>query len=253
MELKQYCFVLSQLVGRDVKKKYIRSKLGIIWSVLNPLLLMVVISMVFSTIFVKTIKNYPLYYISGIIIWNVFTEATKSSMDSLVDNKSMLLKTKLPKQIFPLSRVFTAFVNMTYTLIAYIIVMVFFKSHLSLTAICFPSILLLLFIFSTGLGYILSIINVYFGDVKYLYTVFLKLLVYISAIFYPIESLNGFTYKIVSSNPIYWFISSTRNTLIYGKWIDMGLWIKMCVISIATFVIGIIFFKINENKIMQKL
>lgn len=253
MEIKQYFFVLSQLTGRDVKRKYAKSKLGIIWSVLNPLLSMAVMTLVFSTMFKKNIENYPLYYLTGITVWNMFTEATKSAMESIVDNKQMLIKVKLPKHIFPLSRVFTAFVNMLYSLIAFVILLIFFKFVPSETVICFPSIIALFLIFSIGIGYILSVVYVFFADIKYLYSVFLRLLMFVSALFYPVESLDGLAYKVVNSNPIYWYISSARNVILYGKWIEISQWIKMCVISIVTFAVGILVFKLNENKLVQKI
>ena len=74
---------------------------------------------------------------------------------------------------------------------------------------------------------------------------------FMSALFYPVERLSGLAYKIVNANPIYWFISSARDTILYGEWIAVDKWIKMCVLSIGTFAVGIIFFRINENKIMQ--
>ena len=103
-ELKQYYFVIKQLVDREIKRKYARSFLGVIWSVLNPLMTMAVMSMIFSTIFKRTIENYPIYYLTGTIFWQLFSGATNSAMTALVDNRTLLLKVKLPKQTFVLAR-----------------------------------------------------------------------------------------------------------------------------------------------------
>ena len=96
-ELKQYYFVIKQLVDREIKRKYARSFLGVIWSVLNPLMTMAVMSMIFSTIFKRTIENYPIYYLTGTIFWQLFSGATNSAMTALVDNRTLLLKVKLPE------------------------------------------------------------------------------------------------------------------------------------------------------------
>ena len=122
-ERRQYIFALRQLVSREVKRKYARSYLGIVWSVLNPLLSMAVLSMIFSTIFKRSIENYPIYLLTGQILWQLFSGATNSAMTALVDNKSMLIKVKLSKQTFVLSRVLTAFTNFLYTFIIAIFIM----------------------------------------------------------------------------------------------------------------------------------
>lgn len=96
-ELKQYYFVIKQLVDREIKRKYARSFLGVIWSVLNPLMTMAVMSMIFSTIFKRTIENYPIYYLTGTIFWQLFSGATNSAMTALVDNRTLLLKVKIAK------------------------------------------------------------------------------------------------------------------------------------------------------------
>ena len=114
-ELKQYYFVIKQLVDREIKRKYARSFLGVIWSVLNPLMTMAVMSMIFSTIFKRTIENYPIYYLTGTIFWQLFSGATNSAMTALVDNRTLLLKVKLPKQTFVLARIYTALTNFGYT------------------------------------------------------------------------------------------------------------------------------------------
>ena len=111
---KQYAFVIKELVSREIKRKYARSSLGIIWSVLNPLLSMAVLSMIFTTIFKRSIENFQIYYLTGNIMWGLFTHATDSAMTALVDNKKLLIKVKLPMQVFPLARCCTALVNFGY-------------------------------------------------------------------------------------------------------------------------------------------
>ena len=104
---RQYIFVIRELTSREIKRKYSRSYLGIVWSVLNPLLMMAVISLIFSQLFKRSIENYPIYYLTGNILWQLFTGATNAAMTALIDNKTMLIKVKLPMEIFVLARVYT--------------------------------------------------------------------------------------------------------------------------------------------------
>ena len=146
--VKQYGFVVRELVSREIKRKYARSYLGILWSVLNPLLMMIVMSAIFSTMFRRSIENYPIYYLTGNIIFQLFSTATNTTMTCLVDNKQMLIKVKFPMQIFPLSRSVTALVNFGYSCIAYAAILIFFRIPLSVTMLFFPVIVAAAFLFA---------------------------------------------------------------------------------------------------------
>jgi len=249
--LKQYLFVIHELTSREIKRKYARSALGILWSVLNPLLMMVVMSLIFSTMFKRDIENFPIYYLTGQTIWTLFSTATNSSMTALVDNKSLLIKAKLPKQTFILSRIYTALVNFGYTSIAYLLMLAVFRIPLRLSALLILVDVFYILIFSMGIGYILSVEYVFFADIKYLYGIFLTLLMYLSAIFYPVEKLSDAMQKVIGNNPIYLMIAFARQSVMYGKVPDRHTWIMLSLWSSAVFLIGWIVFKSRENKVMQ--
>lgn len=253
MNIKQYFFVLRELTRREIKRKYARSYLGILWSVLNPLLTMAVLSMIFSTMFKRSIENFPIYLLTGQILWQMFTGATNSAMNALVDNKSLLTKVKLPKQIFPLSRIYTALVNLGYSLVAYFCMLMLFRIKPSITMIIVPVVIVLLLLFSIGIGYILSIVYVFFADIKYFYSIILTLWMYMSALFYPVENLNPQMQMIVNANPVYCYIRAMRGGVMYGQWPDTILWIKMICWAVGMLLLGLFVFSANENKIMQKL
>ncbi len=252
-DFKQYFFVIRELTKREIKRKYARSVLGILWSVLSPLLFMIIMSLIFSTMFRKNIENFPVYYIIGQTIWTLFSTATNTSMSAIVDNKSLLIKSKLPKQTFIISRVYTALVNFLYTCIALVAVMLFFRIQPTVYTLLFPVPVVLCLIFSLGISYILSTIYVYFGDVKHLYSVFLTMLMFLSAIFYPLESLSGLMQRVVGNNPVYIFVHCARDCLLNGVLSDGSVWIKMIIWSFAMLIIGIIVYKRKENDIMQRL
>lgn len=252
-ERQQYIFALKQMVSREIKRKYARSYLGIVWSVLNPLLTMAVMSMIFSTIFKRSIENFPIYYLTGTILWGFFSQATTAAMTGLVDNKSLLLKVKLTKQTFILSRVLTALANLGYTMVAYILMLIVFRVKLSFTMLLFPLVIIFLFLFSMGISYILSIAYVFFGDIKYLYSVVLTIWMYMSGIFYPVDSVTPVMQRIISANPVYSYIQFARECVMYQKVPDASVWLKMIGWGTGMFVVGYYIFRRKENSVMQKV
>lgn len=251
--IKQYMFVISELTGREIKRKYSRSKLGIIWSVLNPLLHMIVLSMIFSTMFKRSIENFPVYYLCGNVLWTLFTTATNTAMTALVDNKQMLIKVKIPMRVFIVSRVYTALVNFGYSLIAFVPILLFFKVQLKLAIVYIPIIVLFQLMFTLGFSYILSVGYVLFGDVKHLYSIVLTLWMYLSALFYPTENLPLTMKTVVANNPIYIYIDSLRWIILEGVLPPVTTMIKMVLWSVAVYLIGTHVFNSSKNKIMQKL
>ncbi len=250
---KQYAFVIRELTAREIKRKYARSSLGIIWSVLNPLLTMIVMSLIFSTMFRRSIENFPIYYLTGQIFWTLFSGATNSAMTALVDNKSLLIKAKLPKQTFVLSRVYTSLVNFGYTCIAYVLMLLVFRIRPGVSMLLFFVDVIFLLIFAMGIGYMLSVAYVFFADIKYLYSVLLTLLMYLSAIFYPVSQLPEAMQTFIGCNPVYVFIAFARECMMYGNVPEPMWWIKAVLWSMGSLAAGLAVFKANENKVMQRV
>ncbi len=250
---KQYLFALRQMVTRETKRKYARSYLGILWSVLNPLLHMTVMSLVFSTIFKRSIENYPIYLFTGQLFWSLFSEATSQGMSALTDNKSMLLKTKFSGQTFVIARVLTALSNFGYSFAAYVVMLFLFRIRPTVYMLLLPVPLILLLMFSTGVALGLSVFYVFFADIKYLYSVLLQLLMYVSALFYPADRLSEGMQKVLDLNPIYNFILYARDVMLYGVMPEPELWFKIFLWGIAGLGGGYFLFKYNENSVMQKI
>lgn len=252
-EMKQYLFVVRQLSSKEIKKKYTRTSLGILWSVLNPLLTMSVMALVFTRIFDRSIEYYALYLMAGQIIWHLFSGATNSAMTSLIDNKMLLSRVKQPKIIFPMSRVFSAAINFFYTFIAFVLLLIPFRIKPSLTMLLAPVIFICVVLFCLGIGYILSCLYGFFGDVKYLYSVFLTMLMYLSAIFYPVGYLGDVVRTIIENNPVYNFISCFRKVMIYGQLPNQAEFIRLFGWAIGGYFVGLFLFKRLENKLMMQL
>ncbi len=250
---KQYIFVIKELVSREIKRKYARSYLGILWSVLNPLLSMAVMSMIFSTIFKRSIENFPVYYLTGSIFWSLFTGATNSAMTALVDNKNLLIKVKLPMSIFPLARGCTALTNFGYSLVAYIVILLAFRIKPN---IYMPLVLLYaagLFLFSMGISYCLSILYVLFGDIKHLYSVLLTIWMYLSAVFYPVTSTTPAMQAVIIRNPVYNYIACARKCVLEAALPTPEEWARLFVWSVGFYVVGRLYFNKMHNRVLQKV
>lgn len=249
----QYLFVIRELVSREIKRKYARSTLGVVWSVLNPLLTMAVMSLIFSTIFKRSIENFPIYYLTGSIFWSLFTESTNHALTALVDNKNLLIKVKLPMLVFPLARSCTALANLGYSMVAYIVMLVVFRIRPN---IYMPLILVFaagLFLFSVGLGYFLSILYVIFGDIKHLYGVLLHVWMYLCAIFYPVSSTAPIMQAVIKRNPVYNYIACARQCVMEGKLPSIDQWARCFVWSIGVYILGRLYFNRMKNRVLQKI
>ena len=236
-ELKQYSFVVRQLVAREIKRKYS-------WSVLNPLLNMVVLSFIFTKMFSRNIENYPLYLLSGQTVWQLFTGATSAAMTVMVDNRVMLTRVKFPMAIFPIARVYSALVNFLYTFVAYLLMLLAFRIRPGITMLCVT-------LFSLGMGYLLAAAYVFFADIRYLYSVLLNLWMYCSAIFYPVEQLPDTIAGMIEANPVYNYIACMRNTMLYAAWPTALQWTRMFVWAAVMYATGSLVFHRCRNRIMQ--
>lgn len=251
--MRQYIFVMRELVAREVKRKYARSYLGILWSILDPLLNMAVMSLIFSTMFRRNIENYPIYLLTGRIFWSLFTGATNSAMTALVNNKTMLIKVKLPMEIFPLSRSVTALVNFGYSTLAYLLMLIVFRVSFNRYMLLLPVFAGGLFLFSVGIGYILSVLYVFFGDVQHLYSVLLMIWMYLTALFYPISSTPVLMQKVIKHNPVYNYIACARKCVLEGAPPTADEWARVFIWSVGMYIVGKMYFEKQRSKVLQKV
>ncbi len=249
--LKQYVFVIRELTSREIKRKYSRSVLGILWSVLQPLLFMFVMTAVFSGFTLNDI-SYPVYYLTGYTTWSMFSIATTTAMTAFEDNKLLFQKTKLPREIFVLSRDYTSLVNLGFSSIALLLVLIFFRVQIKWTVIIFFVDVIFELIFTIGISFLLATIYVFYKDIKFIWQNIIVLLIHMIAIFYPIErypdSVREFTYH----NPLFIYPDIARKSIINGtceteQLIAMFLW------AIGSFLIGLTVFKLAENSIIKKI
>jgi ABC-2 type transport system permease protein len=212
-EIIRYKELLRNLVSRDIKVRYKRSVLGFVWVMLNPLLMMLIMNMVFSSIFRISTKNYTAYLLSGIILWNLFTQSTTTALMGFIGNSNLIKKIYLPKAIFPLSMVISAMIHFVFSLVPLFFIFLITGTPLSPYIFLLPLVLLMIFIFTYGVSLILSTLTVFFHDAKYIYDVLLLAWMYMTPIFYP-ESIIPQKYSFFFHlNPLYYFLSIFRASL----------------------------------------
>lgn len=245
--------LLLELVKRDIKVKYRRSVLGLLWTVLNPLLTMCVLTIVFSHFFRFDIENFPVYLLCGNIIFNFFSESTNMAMMAILGNGSLLKKIYVPKYLFPLSKVISSFINLLSALIALVIVLIATGTTIKVSIIFSILPILYVFVFSLGIGLILSTLVVFFRDFLHLYSVLLTLWTYLTPIFYPTSILPDNVAVIVNMNPLTQFIQMLRECVLYGDIPSLSSNITCILISMATLVMGLCCFYKKQDKFVLKI
>lgn len=239
----QFRNLLKQLVIRDLKIKYRRSFLGYLWSVLNPLLIMLVMTVVFSTMFKRNIENFPVYLLTGQVMFNFMTNSTNQGMNSILGSATLLKKTYVPKYIFTLAKVTSCLVDFVLSLGALLLVMVVTGVQPTIYILLAPIILLQLYIFCIGLGLFLAQATVFFRDIQYIYSVITTAWLYFTPIFYPIEALPEKLIPFIKiCNPMYCYISLFRGVVLYGWMPAWHLWVYGFGVALISLLIGLISF-----------
>lgn len=249
---KKFQPLLYELVARDVKIKYRKSVLGVLWTLLNPLMMMIILSIVFSNLFKFDVENYSLYLLAGQILFNFYNEATSGSMTAILGNAALIKKIYIPKYLFVVSRIASSSINILSSFCALILVMLFTRQELHFTMFLVFIPLIYIVVFSLGIGLILAALTVKFRDIMHLYSVFLTALTYLTPIIYPIEMLPDWVRRIVTLNPLTGILEIFRDVMIYNTVPSIGqLGISFIVVSL-TLALGLwTFYKQQDEFILN--
>ena len=252
-ELKRYRFLIRQLVNRDFKTKYKRSVLGVFWSFLNPLLTMGVQYIVFSNLFRFDIEYYPVYLLTGILMFNYFNEACSLTLMSIVSNASLITKVYVPKYIYPLTRVMSSFINFLISLIPLVIVVLIsgLRPSWSFFLVIIPMICIAAF--CLGLGMLLATSMVFFQDTQFLWGVISMIWMYLTPIFYPASILPEQFRWIIKVNPLYYFTDFMRTCIISGTSPEPMMYVVCILWAAGMLLIGTQVFRINQDKFILYL
>ncbi|MBO5389646.1 MAG: ABC transporter permease [Lachnospiraceae bacterium] len=252
-ELYQYRNLFSELVRKGIKLKYRRSYLGVVWSMIEPLLTMLVLTLVFGTLLGHHEKTFPVYILSGRLIYSLFSQSTTTALKSIRQNEGLIKKVHVPKVLYPASAVVFNYILFVISLVV--------LAGVSLVLGVYPTVRILfviiplavLFVMSIGVGLVLSTLGTFFRDLEYLWNVALMLVMYASAIFYyPDVILDSGVSWILKYNPLFCVISNFRSC-IFGQTMDMWMLGYSAIFAVVSVVIGYVIFDKNENKFILHL
>ena len=246
-------YILQQLVTKDFKLRYRRSILGVVWSVLNPLLMMIIMSFVFQYFLRSNLEHYSLYLIVGNITFALMNDATNGGLRSIIDVSSLLKKVKVDRWVFPVQKVFSAAVNFAFSLIAVAIVMVFDGVMPTIHVLWFVVGLVLVMLFSIGIGLFISALAVFFRDMIHLWSVVLTAWTYLTPIFWDLSLLTNsnaprIVVWIVKANPMYNYLEIMRSAFVYQNNPSVTVLALAAIWAVIALVIGIAVFKKTEHK-----
>ena len=248
---KRYAFLLRELIARDFKVKYKRSALGVLWSLLYPVLMMCVMALVFRNVFRFSAPgvSYLSYLMTGLTFFNYFSEASNLSMSSVVANFALLGKVYMPKYIFPLSKCLFVGINFLLTLLPLYAVIL-----LSGTGLCWQHLLLpfvygCLFLFTLGMGFFLSAAAVFLRDLFYIYGIVLTVWTYLTPIMYDISVIGSASLAaLMKLNPLYQYISFARTIVLFHT-TPAPRQFLLCGLSAAlTLLFGAAFFRKKQDR-----
>jgi len=252
---QRYKYYMGLMIKRDFISRYRKSIFGVIWSWLNPLLMMLVMAAVFSHLFggVFNVPHFPVYLFSGQLIFNFFSEGTTQAMTSLINNEAIIKKIYVPKYVFPLTKVLSAFVNMGFTFIAFIIILLFSGVQLQWTLILMPIPILYTFVFTLGVSMFISSFAVFYRDVTHLWAVLMQLLFFMTPIMYPVEILPDWIEPFYWLNPMVHFVMYFRDVAMFG--VVPNLWANMVCIgfALASLCLGTYMFMSKQDRYIHNM
>ena len=247
-EFMDYFPFMLEIVKRDFKKKYYRSVLGVAWTVLSPLLMMLVVTLIFSTIFSRHIEHYPAYWLSGNMLYSLLMGGAETVMGSISGNAPLIKKKQIPKYLFCITSLTQRFINTLFALIPFFAVSLVIGVRFNLCALLIPIPLILSYLFTLGFGMFLASYGTFFKDMHYLFRVVKRLFLYLTPIFYPISIIPSSYRFFWDLNPLCVYITMFRDLTIYGtmpteKYVIIG-----TVYAILMLGLGIVTFKEKEDR-----
>lgn len=237
-ELWRYRDLLRLLVSSSIKKRYKRSALGVVWTLLNPLLNTLVLTIAFSQLLRFQIENYAIYLLVGLLIWNFFSQTTTHAMNTLVWGSSLIKRIYVPRTIFAVSVLGNGLVNFCLSLIPLALIMFVLGHRFSLTLLLIPLALLILMMFTLGITLLISTMAVFFVDVIDIYGVLLSAWLYLTPIIYPIEIVPERFAMLLRLNPMYYIVGLFRSLIFVGELPPPEFWMVSAAVAVFSLIIG---------------
>lgn len=247
-ELIRYRTLLRFMVVQDLTVRYRSSFLGFLWTLLNPLLLMLVMWVVFSRFGRIEEENYVLFLLSGLMTWLFFSQSIERGQDSIIRHRGLIQQIYLPKLIFPVAVVTSNILNLFFFFLAYLIIAIASGYGIALTTLAIPPALMLLYLIAAGGAILMCSLNVFFRDFTHLTAVFLRALFYLTPVIYPPRIMGEKAQMILKFNPLYYPVTMIRDLIYYGKIPPPGHWIVGSVAAVIVMLVGLWVFSSNEER-----
>jgi ABC-type polysaccharide/polyol phosphate export permease len=251
-ELARFWPVVQNMVVQELRVRYQRSILGFLWTLLNPLLMLATLCVVFSHL-VKTVANYPLFLLAGMVPWSLLSVSLNDSALCIIANEGLIRKIYVPKLIFPLSRVLISLVTFVFSLGAMLLVLWPLGARPSLPFFALPLVVGLFATFTLGLSLVVATANTFYRDCGHLISVFLQAWYFVTPILYPVTDFPESLRWLFRLNPAYYFIEMFHVVLVFGRWPGMGLLATAAVIATVSLGVGYAVFKSQEDKMVFRL
>ena len=250
---KNYFYVVRQLASRDIKRGNSSKKLGQIWNIINPIISMIVMSVIFGFVFKRELRTFMPYVFTGTIVLGFYDRSMGGSLNALVGNKMLLIRTKIPKNLLVIEKIYVSFVQMLFALVGYVAVLIITGTHISPHIALIPILIVLSVFILLGIGKILAVLNVYFADISYFYKILMRFVFFSSAVFYSAENLSPAMQQVIMFNPIYLAITFVRACVLYNGVPAFGIWIRLIIYAVVLYIIGAIVFKKGSQDVVAKL
>jgi ABC-type polysaccharide/polyol phosphate export permease len=252
-ELVRYRDLLTQLIARNIKTRYKRSVLGIFWTMLNPLLMMLVLTFVFSEVFKFSVKHYASYALAGISLWNFFAQTTSGAMSELIWGGSLLRRIYIPRTIFACAALGTGLINLLLSLVPLVAIMIITGVPIRPSIMILPVPIVLTAIFALGVALILSRVAAYFADVLEMYQILLTVWMYFTPIIYPKEVVPERLQWLLNFNPMYHLIEFFRAPLHEGWFVAPRTVAIAALISVLTLIFGWWYFSRKADELAYRI
>lgn len=244
----KYREYLKQSVARDLRKRYKRTVLGYLWSMLNPLLMMTILAIVFSKIMNRSVDDYAVFLFTGLLPWRYFQATVTNCLTSISSNVKLMTQVPVPKYLFPLEHSFSNLADFLLTILPLFIVMLVLGRSFPLTILALPIVLVPLFCFSVGIGLLFAVSNVFFNDTKHLSGVILQALYFLCPILFAREQLPEWLFPYIALNPLFGIIEMMRDLFYYGQLPDPITYASILLGSFLCLIVSLWLFRKADNK-----
>lgn len=252
-DLKQYWFVIRQMASREIKRGNASKRLGQMWNILMPFVSMMILAILFTFVFEKNFREFMPFVYTGTIVYALYNSGMGSCLHALSGNKNLLVRTKIPPNVFVVEKIYVAIIHLLFSLVGYVVILIISGTLVGPTVALAPIGIIFSVFVIMGIGKILAVINVYFADINYFYKVIMRLMFYGSGIFFEVERVSPAMAAVMEYNPIYLAVHFERQCILYNQIPDPMVWVRLGLYAIGLYIIGTLIFMKGSQDVVAKV